>query len=545
MVKRVKLEDGSIHNFPDDATEEEISSMLNQTNPVSKPKEQMPSGGWTDPSRLKPELKNLAGGILDTFSRAGTAMGEAGQFMSNTPLTRAINRALPDSVKFVSPEAQRVNIRSLTGADQGGQDILGDPNSDSYKVGNAIGDIGMALGTGGVSKIGMGLGAGATGVLTANPDQELLSSKLPLVGRYMPKGRMASGIEDALFAMMAPEVASLAVKGAPKAASVVKNITAPVASKVGSGIGMAGKAAVDVVMPNRLSKNILNELGGGQSLEEHGKQLASNIKESHAYQKSRISNRYDNFFEENKLGNQDIYPQEIKYTKEGRVKVGDELTRSMPQFPSGLGSPEYQNALEKFKANPSVRNGHELQSQLASEERLLQRQYDTARAKGETVREISENLELTKKSRQKLLDKMHEKMGEEAAAKYKNITADFLNNQVPYYGSTNLREIINGKLTNPSRNNFNAIFQNPEKDINTILDHMGPGSRDAVLFQKLGIQPSDAIATKLVNRSRIAGESGFESYPSERAAKNIKRVKLVESIRDKLLPNRWIKKGLK
>ncbi len=515
--------------FYSDMDKSEFYNKVGFNPPAEKPKDEMPEMGWKDFSHLVPEAKNLAGGILDSFSRAGTALGEAGQFMSNTPLTRSINKAIPDWMKFVSPEAQKVDIRSLTGADQGGQDILGDRASETYQVGKQLGDAGLSVGLGGTSKLGMGLGAGATGVLTANPDQELFSSHIPGIGKYMPKGRLANGIENAILTMLAPGAASLTAKA-----------VLPVAEKIGLG----GRTALDVAMPNRLSQDVLKELGGGQSLEEHGKQLSGNLKSSYEGQKSRISNDYNQFFKENKLGEKELYPEQIKYTKEGRVKVGDEMTRNMPEFPSGLESDEYQAALKKFNSKPNVINGHELQSQLASEERLLQRQYDAARARGESTRDISRDLSLTRKSREKLLKKMHDTMGD-AAEDYKAITADFLKNQVPYYGDRSLRQIIKGNLTNPKRSNFNSIFQNPDEEVNTILEHLGPESGNDVLFQKLGIQPDDATAGQLISRAKTARAGGYESYPSEQASKNIGRVKLADKIRDYILPNRWIRKGLK
>lgn len=462
--------------------------------------------GYKSFSHLAPELKNLAGGILDMFSRTGTAMGEAGEYLGNNPLSRAINRALPESVKFVTPEMRDVNIRNLTGADQGGQDILGDPNSQTYQIGQMLGGIGQASMIGGTSLPGMALGGGAATALTANPDQKLLSSHLPIIGSSMPEGRLPAAIEASLFGMLAPEAGKILAK----TPAAISNTTG---------------RALDLLQPNKLTQNIMNELGGGKTLEEHAQQFANDIKQSHDIQKARISKDYNDFFDQNNLASKELYPEIDKMEKGGRFKVNEpRYYRETPEFPSGLGSEEYENALNEFNNNPNVRNGHLLQSQLAAEERRLQREYDVARAKGEPVTDIAQQLKLTKNSRQKLLGKLYETMGDQAD-RYKQITSDFLKNQVPYYSNKSLRDIVSGKETNPSRSQFGNIFKNPDENINTIMNHLGSKANNDVLFQSLGLQPEDATAKDLIRGIKRVKAGGFETYPSTDLKSSIQDVK--------------------
>lgn len=514
--------------FADESNQEEGRNLFADETAKDESDDKAIGGtGYKSFSHVVPELKNLAGGVLDEFSRAGTALGEAGQYIGNNPITRGLNRIIPDALKFVPQSARDVDIRSLTGADQGGQDILGDRTSGSYKVGNALGGIGAAIGTGGASIPGAAIGGGIVTGLTADPDQKLLSSHIPGIGQYAPQGRLPAAIEATLMGLLAPPAAKAGW-------NVASDVASKVPSKVPSAISSSIGKAADLIRPSKLADNIMNELSGGQTLEEHGKDFASNIKQSFEDQKQRISNRYDDFFDQNNLGKEEIYPEQLKYIAPNKVKSGDELTRNMPQFPSGLGSDEYENALDKFTKEPTIENGHELQSKLASEQRLLQRQYDSNILTGQDNTQTSRNLALTNKSRQQLLSKMHDTMDDVVSGssdEYKSITADYLKNQVPYYGDKNLRSIITGKNANPTTGQFTSIFKNPDEGINTILGHLGPNSRNDALFQSLKLQPEDLTAQELMKNMKKTNREGFESYQSPELKNAVSKVALASKIK--------------
>ncbi len=305
---------------------------------------------------------------------------------------------------------------------------------------------------------------------------------------------------------------------------------APVIGSTIKGTGKLLKYGINDVLntinPNKHAKSILEDFGKGKTLEEHGKDFASKIKSTYENVKKGISNKYDKFFEKNNLGEQELYPLKDITEKGGRRKAtgGERYYRETPDFPSGRGSEEYQLALKNFNEKPNVKHAHELQSQLASEERMLNREIKSARARGENVKQLVDDLKLTKNSRKELLDKLHEKMGKTEAETYKGITKEYVGNVVPYHGNKNLRDIIFGDVTNPSSTNFRNIFKYADEDTKKILSHLGPDAKRNVVFQALGRNPENATHADLSKRINGLLESGFEHYVDPKTIKQAEKL---------------------
>lgn len=279
----------------------------------------------------------------------------------------------------------------------------------------------------------------------------------------------------------------------------------------------------DALTPNSLAKSITDKLSGGKTLEEHAQDFASNIKQTYQNVKGAISDKYNKLFSQDNLGEKDMYPVQ---NPTGFHQVA---TRDIPDFPNGSANPDYDKALSDFNDNPTVKNGHELQSQLANDARNLKKQLYINSGDEKIATPIANKLKITQDSRNQLLQKMYDSMGDKADA-YKSLTKEYLDNVTPFHSDSNLRDIIFGRNANPSKNKISGIFKNPDEDTKTVLSHLGPNAKNDVLFQAIGEQPKDINAKTLANRIANINKNGFESYVDKDLKNKTKSLKLGSAI---------------
>jgi len=444
----------------------------------------------------KLDLSDLSKPIADTQS------AQSGQ-SDALRLSLGIDRTPVDTLRDVASGMAKggENIARLAFGDNAAAPAnIASDNPNPLAVG--IGQNLPALVSGGTSLLGQALSQGLYGMTQASPNEKNAFGLLP-------SGRIGAGIEDALITMLGGK----AIQSIPEIAKTVKNTLAP----------------------GSLSDSIMNKLSGGKSLETHAIEFAGKIKNTFQDVKKGLSDRYDKFFnkeiEGNKLGDIELYPERDRFIQGGRAKVGEErYTRDMPDFPSGDNSAEYKKALDDFKSNPTLKNGHLLQSELAGDERSLESQIKAAKREGQPTKQLYDDLKKTRDSRKSLQQKIHEKSGN-YADEYKEITNDYLKNVIPYYGDTNLRKIIFGDLTNPRKEAISGIFKNADNDTKTILSHLGKDAENDVLFQAIGHDPDEIDSKTLASRLKTLNRSGFEHYTKGSNYKDIKSLQDAISIK--------------
>jgi hypothetical protein len=291
------------------------------------------------------------------------------------------------------------------------------------------------------------------------------------------------------------------------------------------GLSSAIENVYHALTPDMQAKKLMSKLSGGKSLEEHGKEFANKLKDTYTEVKNKISNKYNNFFAEDNLGNKELYPEIDKIQKGGKYPVNSKSRyyRETPDFSNSSAGQEYQDALESFNKKPTVKNAHELRSEMSSEERQIQKQIDRARNEGQPTTQLYKDLKDVKADKEKLSSKMKEIMGDKAS-EYNDITNEYLSEVVPWHGDRILRNIVSGRAKNPPKENFENIFKYADDDTKKILEHLGPESKNDVLTQALGIQPELATGSNLSQGIKRILSSGFEHYGNQELKKQANRL---------------------
>lgn len=296
-----------------------------------------------------------------------------------------------------------------------------------------------------------------------------------------------------------------------------------------SGAASLGKKVINEVMPDQMAKNIMNKMMNGKTLEEHGRDLAENLKNTYQKVKGGISKKYNNLFSKDGIGDKELYPLDepppkpedmsnVGYNSLFRNENVPEVyqpTRSgMPDFSNPSASNEYQSAFNSFNSSPTVRNAHELQSEMASEIRQIGKQINQARINGQPVTQMVNELRNMNNSRSTLFGKIKEVMGDHADD-YEKLTDEYMEHVVPYHGDRALRDIVSGKVTNPPRSTIGRIFSYPEEDTRKIISHLGGESQKDIVAQALGIQPKMATGKDVGEGFKRLYRSGYEDYLSK------------------------------
>lgn len=251
MSQKVKLEDGSIHVFPDDATQDEIQSALG--SPPSSPSQ-------------------------DNLSTGQNSL----QGFANSPGINAIlgaGDALQHNIANVAELIPGVN--NVPRAQSG--------SGTAYNVGDVLGNTAAFMGG------GEALGAG-----------RLASEGLP----YLGKAAQLAGKVPGVVSRMAGSTGYGALSNPQDRLGGAK--TGAEFGLLGEALPYVGKAVGSVFnkfKPQKLSEQIIDYISGGKSLEDNAKSLAEKIKDLYKTKSQEASDIYDPIFKHSGLGGDVIYPE--------------------------------------------------------------------------------------------------------------------------------------------------------------------------------------------------------------------------------------------
>lgn len=260
---------------------------------------------------------------------------------------------------------------------------------------------------------------------------------------------------------------------------------------------MTGKF-LDKFKPEKYAEKILNDLSGGKTLEENAKELASDIRQSFKTQFKAGKKAYGGVFAEH--GATPIY--ETDNALQSAYKT---LDKEIPD--------SYLRKLSKlhqdFEQNPTLTNAHELQSQLGSEIRKLQKI------------DASGNLSIADRNIKQGYEEAHDavladiygflsRQGDDSAAKYKTATQNWLENVVPYYENSTIAKMAKGRITNPK--NIITTFKNPEPHVEKVLQDLGMDANNKILYAELGKLNSNLNAQNLNKAIADLDKEGLGSY---------------------------------
>jgi hypothetical protein len=245
------------------------------------------------------------------------------------------------------------------------------------------------------------------------------------------------------------------------------------------------------------AEQLLNDLGEGKSVEENSKAVAQKIKNSYEKAKAEGQQLYKNVFD--LAGNEKIDENLGPYSSAYKT-LGEDIFN------------DYDKKLRKlhdaYMANPTLENAHNLQSQLGSSIRKLQK------------KDAKDNLPIAEKNvkesytdaKKNILQDMTNYLSNKnpiIAEKYNNASQNWLENVVPYLSDPKISKIAKGATTNPGI--LKNIFNNPEPKIQKIVSDIGESGNKNILYDTLGRIPN-LTPESLINGVNKLDASGLESY---------------------------------
>lgn len=281
---------------------------------------------------------------------------------------------------------------------------------------------------------------------------------------------------------------------------------------VGKAIGWMTQG----VRPAAHARDIIEGLGqGSQTLEENGKSLAQDIKNAHAGHESVVKSYLDPITKEH--GNENVYSTEKPTpNKKGQLSLLD-ILRQKPNLPDLNDEHEVGEVYKEFNKNPTFNNTHKLQQELGIRIGKLQKmQYSP---------ELEKKIASLRESRGQLLDGMDHYLqtNDPAAAKNWEKGINYFKEHVlPYRTDSTIRNIVQGKETNPK--NIHSLFEYPTEKmdyltkqnqigpIEKIVSDLPPSASGKILYSKIGGHHSNQTPERLMTNLEKARNAGYSSH---------------------------------
>lgn len=258
------------------------------------------------------------------------------------------------------------------------------------------------------------------------------------------------------------------------------------------------KGAMNMMRPQAAMDATLQNLSGGQSLEDNAKSLAQGLQS--AFQKNFENGQalYDKVT--NVVGDNSIYDN---------MPPGTSAYQNLDKdiFSSNK---KLNNLHQQFTDNPTFNNAHTLQSQLGSGVRKLQDSYN----KGELAPADWDTLDDYRDAQNAIKTDMNsylENTNPALAQQYKDAGANWVKNVVPFSENPAISQIAKGEITNPSVSEIKNVFANPEPGMEQVINSMPPGSINKVLYNQLG-QSSYKSPSSFLNAYNALDKQGIGSY---------------------------------
>ncbi len=358
-------------------------------------------------------------------------------------------------------------------------------------IGGGISDIGSLL------QHGLGVpGQGTPGVGAINQFGQNIAQQAPQMYGLTNPSTAQTGIENVMhYAPMAYGLGSAALD-------------------IGSLAGRGLSALYKATSPELKMNNILQNIGGGQGLEENSTSLANDIYTASQKAIGNSANKYQPIL--NEVGNNQIYPSgsiERKgiadITGSGALGRANSKYLNLPSAVTDSFSSDAQDLHNTFYNNPTFNNAKNLSSQLGNgigqlEKMQAAKTLDTAgvnqlSAYNKAYSAINNDMSSYLQTNRPDLD-----------AAYQDAKTDYKTNVVPYNADPSIRDIASGKTTNPQ--NISSIFANPEQSTLKVASDLPPQSINKIIYDKLATPQATRSPEAFNNALNNLDKQGLSSY---------------------------------
>ena len=316
---------------------------------------------------------------------------------------------------------------------------------------------------------------------------------------------------------------------------------------LGAGMALAGSALPPVaqlgvkgaqyLMPQRYLNQMLDQLGGGQTLQGATQSVLGAIQNAYKTAKEDSSDLYNPIF--NNLANRPLYAQ-IKtpdpfmstdaqagysgYFKPSQTSAIDSGYDGLyPQLSQSVFD-NYSNPIKglhnDFMANPTFQGAHDLQSAIGQDLNSLY-------SNPQKTKDVRNEIDALSTARTSLQSDMSNFLRNQQPPnviqnpdvpsleqQYINAGKDFQANVAPYRNNPDIFSIASGETTNLPPVALANIFKAPDANMLKVVSDLPPGTMDKVLYTQLGKDtPSSNPITFLRTADRL-DEQGLGDYLS-------------------------------
>ena len=266
------------------------------------------------------------------------------------------------------------------------------------------------------------------------------------------------------------------------------------------GIGQASQ----YFRPQQYTNELLNNLGGGKTIEENGQNFATMLQNSFKQKEGESDALYNPIH--SSVGNNPIYDGAL-------TKDANPNSQYLSLNKSVLNSygPDVNDLHDTFIQNPTFDNAHNLQSQLGTEIRAIDPSNSAA------DRNAVQNLTKARNSLRGDMDSFLQSSnppgftGPGLAEQYKAAANHYYNSVSPYLGSSKIADIAQGNETNPQ--NIANLFKFPGDNETQIVNDMGDAGKNALIYSQLGKSTASRTPDKLLGTfNDLKQNSGLGSY---------------------------------
>lgn len=266
--------------------------------------------------------------------------------------------------------------------------------------------------------------------------------------------------------------------------------------------GIAGKLsdAAQYFMPTKYMHGILQNLGGGQSLEDATKSVIQGVKTGYDNQTQAASDLYDPVY--NAVRNSDIY---------NPIGAENGAYTNLPEDTSSSYTSALKNLHNQFLKDPTFDNAHQLQSQLGATLRKLQG--GSSSPDISTINAI-DSLSSARSAVKQDMNSFLSTQPDDLQSQYQKASDYFLNNVVPYRNNPKIYGMATGDITNIKPSSLGNIFSAPGDDMHQVLGDMSPDAISNLLYTKLGQRVPSMNADSFVRNYDALDQQGLGSYVS-------------------------------
>lgn len=309
-------------------------------------------------------------------------------------------------------------------------------------------------------------------------------------------------------------------------------------NSIGGGVMGAGLAAlpfgagklaqgIQYFQPQKFASQILDNLSGGQSMQDATKSVLSAVKTAYQKQKDEASDLYDSV--NNSVPASHIYEDVKKpdplmsldpsqgYTgfyrpQETKFDINSGINGQYPNLPQQFFNyPTYDlsNLHNNFIDNPTFQNAHKLQSLLGQTAAQIQ----SGLSNPETLNTYG-MLNSARGALKSDISSFLQKQDPALVDKYNQASDFFKNNVVPYTVDPTIKSIAEGETTNIVPAALANIFKAQEPNMAKVVSDLPEGTVDKMLYTQLGKNTPSQNPFAMIRAYGRLNEQGLGDYIS-------------------------------